>query len=97
MSSYIRFEWDLAKAAANVRKHGVSFETALRVFADPHHVSELERIVDGEQRWQTLGVIGGFTVLLVAHTSIEADGTEVVRIISARHADGHEKKRYEQD
>lgn len=46
----IRFEWNPAKAVANVRKHGVSFETALRVFADPFALSIPERIEDGEQR-----------------------------------------------
>lgn len=46
----IQFEWDAAKAESNRRKHGVSFETAVRVFADPLHVSEQDRIEDGEQR-----------------------------------------------
>ncbi len=96
MSNGIRFEWDSAKAAANIKKHGVSFEIAQRVFADPHHLSDLDRIVNGEERWQTIGVVDGIAMLLVAHTWAEADGTEVVRIISARAADRHERKRYEQ-
>ena len=86
----IRFEWDPAKAARNRRKHGVSFETALRVFADPFALSEPERIEDGEQRWQTLGLVEGHVLLLVAHTlHDEAEGgqpVEVIRIISARRA-----------
>ncbi len=40
----IRFEWDPAKAEANLRKHGVSFETAARVFSDPFALSEQDRI-----------------------------------------------------
>ena len=97
----IRFEWDPAKAAGNLRKHGVSFETALRAFADPYALSELERIEDGEQRWQTLGVVEGYVLLVVAHTirDEEEDGQliEVVRIISARAADRTERRRYEHE
>ena len=97
----IRFEWDPAKAARNRRKHGVSFETALRVFADPFALSEPERIEDGEQRWQTLGLVEGHVLLLVAHTlHDEAEGgqpVEVIRIISARPADRTERRRYEQE
>jgi uncharacterized protein len=97
----LRFEWDPAKAEANRRKHGVSFETALRVFADPFALTTAERIEDGEQRWQTLGLVGGQVILLVAHTVSEdiedGQGVEVIRIISARKADRTEKRRYEEE
>ena len=97
----VRFEWDPAKAASNRRKHGVSFETALRVFADPFALSEPERIEAGEQRWRTLGLVGAHVLLLVAHTSRDEqeDGqsVEVIRIISARAADRTERRRYEQE
>ena len=92
----IHFEWDRAKADSNVRKHGVSFETAARVFADPLHVSDQDRIEDGEQRWQTIGTVDGVQLLLVAHLWREEDGEEVVRIISARPATREERKYYEQ-
>jgi uncharacterized protein len=96
-----RFEWDPAKAARNWHKHRVSFETALRAFADPFALSEPERIEDGEQRWRTLGVVEGCVLLVVAHTlrDEEEDGrpVEVVRIISARAADRTERRRYEQE
>lgn len=94
--SDFRFEWDPEKAAANVRKHGVSFQSAIRVFSDPFHVSELDRVEGGEYRWQTLGVVDGVRLLLVAHTWRDDDGGEVIRIISARNALGAERKRYEQ-
>ena len=55
----IRFEWDPAKAASNLRKHRVSFDTAIRAFADPFALTEQNRIEGGERRWQTLGVVGG--------------------------------------
>jgi uncharacterized protein len=96
MTDSVRYVWDPAKAEANVHNHGVTFETAIRVFADPFHVSEMDRIEGGEYRWQTLGVTDGFTLLLVAHTWTDDDGVEIIRIISARRAEKHERKRYEQ-
>jgi uncharacterized DUF497 family protein len=92
----IRFEWDPAKAKINLRKHRVSFETAARVFADPFALTEQNRIEQGEYRWQTLGRVEGVMMLLVAHTVRDDDGTEVIRIISARRADPKEQRRYEQ-
>jgi uncharacterized protein (DUF4415 family)/uncharacterized DUF497 family protein len=50
-----RFEWDPVKSASNLRMHGVSFEIAIRVFADPFALTAQDRIEDSEQRWQTLG------------------------------------------
>lgn len=96
-----RFEWDAAKAAINLRKHGVSFEVAVRAFADPFALTGPERVEHGEQRWQTLGMVDGYLLLLVAHTILElkADNQviEVIRIISARSADRKERRRYEQE
>lgn len=94
----MRFEWDSEKARGNWRKHRVSFETALRVFADPFHMSAQDRIEDNESRWQTIGAVEGQVILLVAHTIAEdEDGTEVIRLVSARKADSKEKRRYEQN
>jgi len=99
MASY-RFTWDEDKNVRNQKKHGVSFEVAARVFLDPLHMSVQDRIEDGEQRWQSLGQIGGATVLLVAHTFIESgpfdEPVEVIRIISARPATRRERKCYEE-
>jgi uncharacterized DUF497 family protein len=97
----IRFEWDPAKAAGNLRKHGVSFETAMRVFADPFALTDQDRIEGGERRWQTLGMVAGRVLLLVAHTIRDEDEDgqpiEIIRIISARAADRKERRRYEQE
>ena len=94
----IRFEWDPAKARANRRKHGVSFEIAVHVFDDPDALVEQDRIEGGERRWQTLGLVGGILLLLVAHTVRSEDGgDEIIRIISARRADRKEKERYEKE
>lgn len=90
------FEWDLVKARANERKHGIAFATALRVFADPLVVIEQDRIEGGEYRWQAIGMVG-VSLLIVAHTVREGDDEEIIRIISARRAERREWRRYEQD
>jgi hypothetical protein len=90
------FSWDEAKNDINRRKHGVSFEAARLVFDDPRHVSRLERVEGGEERWQTLGRAGGMVLVLVAHTWREADGEEHIRIISAKRATSQERKLYEE-
>jgi uncharacterized DUF497 family protein len=92
-----RFEWDPDKAASNFRKHGVSFQTAARVFTDPYALVEQDRIVDHEERWQTLGVVEGVLMLMVAHTVREQGKVEVIRIISARLANRRERRRYEEE
>ncbi len=93
-----RFEWDADKAVSNLVKHRVSFETATRAFADPFLLTQQDRIENGEHRWQSIGMVDGYLLLLVAHTVGEDfDGAEVLRIISARKAEPKERKRYEQD
>ena len=89
----IRFEWDPLKAAANLTKHGISFEEAETVFADeaalliddPDHSTE-------EDRFILLGLSVRLRVLLVVHCYYEDD--EVIRIISARKADRQERRHY---
>lgn len=93
----MRFEWDPNKAASNRAKHGVSFDLAMRAFADPFALSVQDRIEGGEFRWQLLGMVEGRVLLLVAHTvRDERDGGETIRIISARRATAGERRRYEQ-
>jgi uncharacterized DUF497 family protein len=60
----IRFEWRDANAAKHFKKHGVSFEVAARVFADPFALMRQDRIEGGEQRWQTIGMVQGHLLLL---------------------------------
>jgi uncharacterized DUF497 family protein len=94
----IRFEWDERKNLANQRKHGISFEEAAQVFRDPLYVSVQERIEDGEERWQTFGLVGGVLLVMVAHTVQQTSATEeLVRIISARSATPTERRRYEDE
>jgi uncharacterized DUF497 family protein len=91
----MRFVWNEQKSRRNRAKHKISFETAELVFADPFALSILDRVVGGEERWQTLGLIAGAVVVLVAHTVEEAEGEEVIRIISVRKATPQERKIYE--
>jgi uncharacterized DUF497 family protein len=95
----IRFEWDDAKNVLNRRRHGISFEQASRVFLDPLCFSIYERIEDGEERWQTFGLVDSL-VLMAAHTVREEGATdplEVIRIITARKATARERRRYEDE
>ncbi len=91
----MRFEWDETKNAINLRKHGIDFDDASLVFDDPLHLMRRDRMVDGEERWQTLGVAAGTMLLLVAHTYEDSHVGEIVRIISARRADARDRRRYE--
>jgi hypothetical protein len=92
----MRFVWDEEKSRINRAKHKVSFETAALAFEDPLALSVQDRLVEGEPRWQTLGLVGGVVVLLVAHTYEEENAEEVVRIISARKATQRERNIYEE-
>jgi len=74
------FEWDAAKAAENYAKHGISFETATRVFDDAFAIERLDDRGDyGEDRYSILGMVDG-RLLYVAYTV--RDG--IIRMISAR-------------
>jgi uncharacterized DUF497 family protein len=87
------FEWDGRKAAANEKKHGVSFYEASTVFGDPHAITfdDPDRSSD-EQRLVTFGFSRTHRLLVVAHTQ-RIDRT---RIISARVAKRHERRIYEE-
>jgi len=91
-----RFEWDEAKALSNHRKHGVTFAEAALVFKDPFAILIQDRIENGQERWQTIGMSRNDLMLLVAHTlDSEGGNVEVVRIISARRLNKKERKQYE--
>jgi uncharacterized DUF497 family protein len=89
----LEYIWDKTKERINLAKHGFDFATAVFVFDDPNCITEQDREVDGEERWQTIGMIDGLRVLLVAHTFCEDH--ELVEIISARKASRHERRKYE--
>lgn len=90
------FSWDTAKAIRNVRKHGVSFEEAATVFADPEALDwqDAEHSV-AEPRSKRLGRSAVGRVLLLVYTIRRVkDGKETIRIISARQASRKERQAY---
>ena len=89
----MRFEWDEVKNRRNRRKHKISFEVAKLAFDDESALSLPDRVVEGEERWQTLGMISGL-VVAVAHTYREEGEDLVIRIISARKATPTERIAY---
>ncbi len=94
----MRFEWDPKKNAANLRKHGVSFEEAREVFDDPLHIAMLdERFSYFEERWITIGRTKTRRLVVAAHLYFDSEAEEVIRIISAREATLNERKQYENE
>jgi uncharacterized protein len=91
----MRFEWDEQKNRQNLSKHDVRFETAMLVFDDPYALTQRDFTSEDEERWITVGAIGPGSVLLVVHTFYEKQGEEIIRIISARAAESHERRAYE--
>ena len=89
------FEWDEEKNQKNQKKHDVSFETASLIFDDPLTISIQDRHTGGEERWQTIGMVKGVLMLLVAHTIFDEDDCEIIRIISAREVTKAERSQYE--
>jgi uncharacterized protein len=87
----VRFTWDPHKAALNVRKHGVSFEEAASVFADPLALAVEDAVDPG--RTVLIGMSERLHVLLTVYTEIDED---TIRIISARRATSHERRHYEE-
>jgi len=92
----MRFEWDPLKNEINKKKHRLDFETAQLVFDDPHCVTFVERVTDGEERWHAIGSIEEIIILTVAHTYRVEGSDEVIRIISARRATRRERRLYVQ-
>jgi uncharacterized DUF497 family protein len=87
------FEWDANKAAGNFHKHRVSFEDATQVFLDPCRIETFDgRDTYGEDRWKTVGLVEP-ALLAVVYTVRGKDG-EIIRLISARKADAHERAQY---
>jgi uncharacterized protein len=90
----LRFRWDPRKAAANVRKHGVTFEEAATVFGDPLSLTIADPDPSGEeQRFLVLGLSSRRRLLVVAHS----ERGDAVRIISARRVTRRERRTYEEE
>lgn len=90
METPITFEWDDAKAAANLAKHGARFEVATNVFNDPRRVEDdTTRIADAEERFKTIGRIDDKLFAVVWTKRGDA-----CRLISARRANRKEERHY---
>ncbi len=90
----IRFEWDPRKAAANVQKHGISFDEAETAFYDDYaSILEDPDHSGDEERFLLLGMSGALRVLLVVHCVREAGS--VIRLVSARKATRSERAQYD--
>ena len=89
----IKFEWDPRKARRNLRKHGIDLTEASTVFADTLSITipDPDHSED-EERWVTIGLSTRQRLLVVVHT----DEGETSRLISARRADSHERRKYEE-
>jgi len=84
-------EWDAAKAALNLRKHGVSFEDAELVFYDAKRIEAYDGREDyGEDRWATIGL--AYCVVLYVVYTVRSE--ESIRLISARKANANEQTQY---
>jgi uncharacterized DUF497 family protein len=91
---YDGFEWDPAKAATNLKKHGVSFEEASTVFDDPLSITiDDDEHSDEEQRFVTMGQSDAGRLVVVCH----CDRKQRIRIINARPAERYEQRQYEQE
>ena len=90
----IKFEWDAAKAATNLKKHGISFDEAKSVFFDEFAVQffDQENSVT-EDRFLMLGMSNETNLLLICHC--ERDDGNSIRVISARKATKNESKNYQ--
>ncbi|MBM4055336.1 MAG: BrnT family toxin [Planctomycetes bacterium] len=88
----MEFEWDTGKAKKNLRKHKVSFEEAMTVFYDQLSATfdDPDHSVD-EERFITIGYSSRSRLLVVSHT----ERGKTIRIISARTATAHERKKHE--
>jgi uncharacterized protein len=87
----LEFEWDVRKAEANFRKHGVRFSESLPVFEDDDAITITDNDSDAdERRFVTIGLGAKARLLVVVYCYRGKN----IRIISARLADGHEQEQY---
>ena len=87
----MKFEWDPRKARENAKKHGVTFDEAMTVFADwgSIAISDPDHS-EGEERYLIVGLSSRERILVVSHV----ERAENVRIINARRANARERKLY---
>ena len=91
-----QFEWDEAKAAANLRKHGVSFEAASSIFADPRILTLADTThSEAEERWFSIGLASNGAPMAVAYLWTDnGAGLTKIRLITARRSTAAEIRYY---
>src|SRR4029078_8684990 len=91
----LRIEWDDAKARANLRKHGVSFDEAETVFADDYALvlPDPDHSSIREERLLLIGLSAALRVLVVVHC--ERASGDIIRLIAARRATRSERAQYD--
>ena len=90
----MRFEWDLPKARANLRVHGVSFAEAATVLEDEFALTRKDPDVVDEPRFVALGLSDLGNLPVVVYTWREP---ETIRLISAWKANRRQRIQYEKD
>ena len=90
----MRYEWDPAKAKANLEGHGVSFVEAVTVLEDDFALTREDPDAVGEQRFVTLGMSSVGNLLVVVYTYREPD---IIRLISAWKGNKPQRSRYEEN
>lgn len=88
----LKFEWDNVKETKNIAKHGIDFDMASRIFADPFRIEFFDSSHSfDEDRYITIGEINGEVILL---TVVYTEREETIRLISARKATARERRVY---
>ncbi len=88
----LSFEWDPVKARSNLQKHGITFDEASTVFADPLSITINDPLhSENEERYALIGASHKYRILIVVHT----ERGDNIRIISARKATKNERSFYE--
>ena len=86
----MRYSWDKKKNRENLRRHGVAFEDAVRIFEGPTLEKTDDRLDYGEVRVYAIGIVNGFEITVIYMDRSEDER----RIISAWRAEPHERRAY---
>ncbi len=92
MELYLRFEWDLRKSEANLRKHGLNLADAVPMFEEPMLVQPDTREDYREDRWIGIGTTNRKVVVVV----FAECGEDCIRIISLRKGNRRERELFEE-
>jgi uncharacterized DUF497 family protein len=89
-----KYIWSKTKNAKNLKEHGIDFKDAVKVFNDPFAIEDFDAAnsID-EDRYNVTGLIDGRLVIIVTNTHF--DQFNMIRIISARKTEPHERRKYD--